>query len=82
MGTAALDDAMAAIDNCDEEAFGRALHRIQDSYAHNRYKWWSLGHAWTPTPDNSNPEESARDRDMAEQTTDLLDRFRCNCTAP
>lgn len=76
-------DLESALRRNDADAFGQALHALQDSFSHRGFRWWSGGHVphsllmrllGRSDTDDYDPE-SSRDRAMEEVTRAWLWRW-------
>jgi hypothetical protein len=81
-------DLESAIDQCDADALGRALHAFQDSFSHDGFSCWGLGHVphsaamWVlrrRDTDSFHPEDSGRDQMMQVLTQGWLEEWQARC---
>lgn len=81
-------EANAAIKSCNQDAFERAMHRVQDFYSHYNkgYRWdpfnsslkcRGFGHACDGTKPDNDPEAWAA---ANEKTKDLVGKWRSCCS--
>ncbi|MCP3928383.1 MAG: RHS repeat-associated core domain-containing protein [Bacteroidetes bacterium] len=85
-----LPAVFTAIENCDQEAFERAMHRYQDSFSHyNKGYRWDPGnenlpcYGWGHVCDGTKPDNDADAWKKANDTTrSLVKEYNQKCGCP
>lgn len=72
----ALNNIDYALNYKSLEYFGRSLHMLQDTYSHDGYKWYKLGHLKDGHKPDNFSYSCGRDQKMLNETWQYLLKYR------